>query len=66
MFSVVFILFRKRTRTHLNATRMSVAAEGLTEANLYFLPSVENANRVRSPAPKIERPKGLSLFGIDS
>ena len=41
-----------RARTHPNATRMSVAAEGLTEANLHFLPSGENANRARSAAPK--------------
>ena len=34
------------TRTELNATRTSVAAEGWTEANLYFLPPAENANRV--------------------
>ena len=36
------------TRTHLNATcRWHVAAEGLTEANLYFAPQWEqNANRV--------------------
>ena len=27
---------RDGTRTHLNATRMSVAADGWTEANLYF------------------------------
>ncbi|MBR4929794.1 MAG: recombinase family protein [Bacteroidaceae bacterium] len=34
-----------RTRTHLNATRTSVAAEGLTEANLNFLSlAKENAN----------------------
>ena len=34
-FSMAFILCWKRTRTHLNATvRWTVAAEGLTEANL--------------------------------
>ena len=30
----LFSFARFRTRTHLNATRMSVAADGLTEANL--------------------------------
>ena len=40
-FSVAFILCRSRTRTHLNATRMSVAADGLTEAILYFLSLVK-------------------------
>jgi len=35
-FSVAFILCWKRTRTHLNATRMSVARCGWTQRNLYF------------------------------
>ena len=43
---------RSRTRTHLNATRTSVAAEGLTEAIFYFLsPAKENANRVLPTQP---------------
>ena len=42
---------RPRTRTHLNAARMSAAGEGWTEPNLNFLPTGENANRVRSPSP---------------
>ena len=50
-FTMGFILCWKRTRTHLNATRMSVAADGSTEANLNFLPGGENANRVRLAAP---------------
>ena len=29
---------KDRTRTHLNATRMSVARCGWTQRNLYFLP----------------------------
>ena len=51
-----FLLYRW-TRTHLNATRMSVAADGLTEANLNFLPTGENANRVRSPCPYYQAPQ---------
>ena len=40
--------FRKRyrTRTYLNAARMSAAREGLTERLYNFLPRGENANRV--------------------
>ena len=53
--SLLFYFAKRRTRTHLNATRTSVAADGLTEANLNFLPTGENANRVRPPAPKISR-----------
>ena len=61
-FTMAFILCLKRTRTHLNATRTSVAADGLTEANLNFLPTGENANRVRPPAPnKRERLLPLSF-----
>jgi len=51
---------------------MSVAADGLTEANLNFLPKGENANRVRPPAPKIGDPRQrvadftYSLFTIHS
>jgi hypothetical protein len=37
--AVFFWFWPIRTRTHLNATaRWAVAAEGLTEANIYFLP----------------------------
>jgi len=64
-FTVPFILsYGGRTRTHLNATRTSVAAEGLTEENLYFLLfTKENANRVRPPAPIKARPRwGLAFI----
>ena len=42
-FTMAFILCKERTRTHNNATRTSIAAEDLTKANLYFLPTGENA-----------------------
>ena len=34
----------------LNATRMSVAADGWTEANLYLLPGGADANKIISAA----------------
>ena len=54
-FAMAFIICWKRTRTHLNATRTSVARCGWTQRNLNFLPTGENANRVRSPAPQKPR-----------
>ena len=47
LLPLFFIWERKRTRTHLNATRTSVARCGWTQRNLNFLPTGENANRVR-------------------
>jgi len=43
---------------------MSVAAEGLTEANLYFLPIGENANKSLSQKSNFtSHPQGVDLFG---
>ena len=54
----------RRTRTHLNAMRTSIATEGWTEVNLYFLSQVkENANRVRPPAPNKEE-RLMPLFFV--
>ena len=39
-----FILLQRKGLERLNATRMSVAADGLTEANLYLLPLGADAN----------------------
>ena len=55
VFFLVLIVYR--TRTHLNAARMSAAGDGLTEPNLYFCPHRgKNANRVR--------PQFSSIFPI--
>ena len=53
----------ERNRTHLNATRTSVAGDGLTEPNLYFLsPAKENVNRFRGAmgAPPVAESSDLS------
>ena len=51
----LFLLYEgRRTRTELTATRMSVAGDGLTKPNLYFLPAGENEYRVLTPAQNKE------------
>ena len=47
--SGLFVLFRCDARfERSNATRMSVAAEGWTEANIYFAPQEQNADKSAS------------------
>ena len=45
---IVSIITAKPIKTErLNATRMGVAADGLTEANLYFVPTGQNVDESR-------------------
>ena len=62
-FSVAFILCWKRTRTHLNATRMSVARCGWTQRNLNFCPKGQKCESSPVTGTKIwDTPTGYPIF----
>ncbi len=53
-------------RTHLNAARASVAADGLTEANIYFAPMGAKCKSSPVTGTKVQNPLFSTGFGFFS